>query len=218
MHIVLLGPPGSGKGSLASLCKQRLRVPHISTGDIFRQEISRRTRLGRQVRRYVTSGRLVPDSLVVEVMGARLSDRRFGRGFIVDGFPRTAGQALGFDRIMRRKYQSLDGAVYLDAPEAVLVRRLSGRRVCSRCGANYHVRSMRPRRRGICDRCAGSLIIRKDDEPQTIRKRLAVDRKAAKPLIGYYKRKNLLHRVSGVGGVEQVFARVTALCRRQGWM
>ena len=218
MRIVLLGPPGAGKGSLASLVEKRLRVKHVSTGDIFRQEIARHSRLGRRVHGYVTSGRLVPDSLVVSVMAARLSRAQLDRGIVLDGFPRTRGQAYGLDRVLKQRRRPLDGAVYLAAPLALLVRRLSGRRVCPRCGAIYHVRTMKPKRAGICDRDRERLIIRKDDEPQTIRKRLLIDRAASKPLLAYYRRQGVLYRINGAGPLDDTFERMHALCVRRGWL
>lgn len=217
MRIVLLGPPGVGKGSLAALYERRLRIAHISTGEIFRQEIARDSALGRQVQRYVTSGRLVPDPLVVQVMAARLSRAPAVDAFVLDGFPRTVGQARGLDRVLHHLNQPLDGAVYLTAPAAVLVRRLSGRRVCPLCGANYNIRTMRPKLTGRCDRCGGRLMIRKDDQPATIRKRLAIDRKAATPLVAYYHARGLLSRVSGVGSLEATYARSMKLFHRLGW-
>ena len=218
MRIVLLGPPGAGKGSLALLCHTRLGLAHLSTGEIFRQEIARQSVLGRRVQRYVTTGRLVPDALVVQVMAAKLARMGRQRGFVLDGFPRTAGQAAGLDAVLTRRKQPLDGAVYVTSPEALLVRRLCGRRVCGRCGANYHVRTMRPTRAGRCDHCRGRLVIRKDDEPQTIKKRLAIDRKTAKLLLRYYRRHGLLSTVNGAGHIETVFVRTVNLFRRNGWL
>lgn len=218
MRIVLLGPPGAGKGSLASLCHRRLGVPHLSTGEIFRQEIARGSALGRRVQRYVMRGQLVPDALVVQVMASRLARMASGRGFVLDGFPRTRAQAAGLGRVLTARRQPLDGAVYLTSPASLLVRRLGGRRVCGRCGANYHVRTMKPKRAGRCDRCQGALIIRKDDRPETIRKRLAIDRKAAKPLLDYYRREGLLYCVNGAGFIGTVFTRTLTLFRRQGWL
>ena len=219
MRIVLLGPPGTGKGSLASLCEARLGVAHLSPGQIFREEMARDSSLGRRVKAYVTSGRLVPDALVVQVMSAHLGQTaRAIRGFVLDGFPRTKGQAVGLGRVLTQREQPLDGAVYLTSPPAVLVRRLSGRRVCAHCGANYHVRTMKPKRPGRCDRCQGPLVIRKDDQPETIKKRLAIDRKAAAPLLTYYRRQGLLCRLNGAGHIETVFGRAITLFRRQGWL
>ena len=203
---------------MASLYEQRLGVKHLSTGDIFRQEIARRSALGRRVQRLVSTGKLVPDALVVQVMTRRLTGSRRAKDFVLDGFPRTVGQARGLDRALRRVGRPLEGALYLSAPQPVLVRRLSGRRVCSRCGANFHIRTMRPRRRGHCDRCQGKLIIRNDDRSGTIRRRLAIDRAEATPLVRYYERQGKLHRVNGMGSVGRVYARTVALCRLQGWM
>ena len=218
MRIVLLGPPGAGKGSLASMVQKRLRVKHVSTGDIFRQEIARRSVLGRRVHGYVTSGRLVPDALVVSVMASRLSRAQLDRGIVLDGFPRTRGQAQGLDRVLTQRRRPLDGAVYLTAPLALLVRRLSGRRVCPRCGANYHVRTMKPKRAGRCDRDQSRLIIRKDDDRRTIRKRLLIDRAASKPLLAYYRRRGVLHRINGATRVDDTFEQAHALWVRLGWI
>jgi len=218
VRIVLLGPPGAGKGSLAWLCTRRLRVEHLSTGEIFRQEMANDSALGRRVRSYVTNGRLVPDALVVRVMTKRLATVRRRRGFVLDGFPRTRGQAQGLDRALAHRRQPLDGAVYLTSPQVLLVRRLSGRRVCERCGANFHLRTMRPKRAGRCDRCQGALVTRKDDQLATIRKRLAVDRRAAQPLLDYYRRRGVLCLVDGRGAIERVLTRALVLFRRQGWL
>lgn len=218
MRIALLGPPGAGKGSLAALWAQRRRLRHISTGQIFRQEMARHSALGRRVQRFVTHGKLVPDALVVEVMTRRLNTLRSKEGFVLDGFPRTIGQAKGLDAVMNRVGRPLDGAIYLAAPQAVLVRRLSGRRVCSRCGANYHVRTMPPKRPGRCDRCQGTLTVRRDDHPMTIRRRLRIDRAKARPLVRYYAGQRKLHRVDGRGTVEEVLHRAVRLCRAQRWL
>lgn len=218
VRIVLLGPPGAGKGSLASLWGERLGVPHLSTGEIFRHEIARRSPLGRRVHAYVANGQLVPDPLVVQVMASRLTTGKLKSGFVLDGFPRTKTQAAGLSRVLQRRRAPLDAAVYLTSPEPLLVRRLSGRRVCGECGANYHLRTMRPKRAGRCDRCGGRLIVRKDDQLATIRKRLAIDRRTASPLLRYYQREGLLHRVDGRGHIETVFGRSLRLLRRKGWL
>ena len=218
MRIVLLGPPGAGKGSLAFVVHKRLGVPHVSTGQIFRHEIRRKSALGRRVGRYVSSGRLVPDSLVVQVMVAQLGKQRFAKGFMLDGFPRTKGQAAGLDRVLTRRRLPLDGAVYLTSPEPLLVRRLSGRRICVRCEANYHIRTMKPKRVGRCDNCAARLVTRKDDQPATIRQRLRLDHKNTKPLLAYYQRRGLLYEINGVGHIERAYARAVALFEGQGWI
>jgi adenylate kinase len=202
---------------VASLYHARLGIAHLSTGGLFRQEMARRSPLGRRVQRYVASGRLVPDALVIQVMATHLDRRTLRRGCVLDGFPRTAGQAAGLDRLLRQRGALLDGAVYLAAPQALLIRRLSGRRVCGRCGANYHIRTMRPQRAGRCDRCHGPLTIRKDDQPATIRNRLAIDRRVAEPLLRYYRRRGCLHPLNASGSPEAVFARSLRLFHRQGW-
>lgn len=217
MRLVLLGPPGAGKGSLALLCKQRLRVAHLSTGQIFREEMEKKSPLGERVRAYVTSGRLVPDDLVTRVMVSRLSAKRYTR-FVLDGFPRTRGQAAGLDAALSRLKLGLHGAVYVTSPEAVLIRRLSGRLVCSKCGANYHARTMKPKKAGVCDHCGGGLIMRKDDQISTIRRRLTIDHKESKPLLDYYRARKGLYRVDGRGRIATVFVRACGLFRRQGWI
>ena len=218
MRIVLLGPPGAGKGSLASLYNSRLGLAHLSTGEIFRNEIARRTPLGRRVQRIVANGRLVPDALVVQVMGSRLTRAVLTHGCVLDGFPRTAGQAAGLDRVLRQRRLPLDGAIYLAAPETLLVRRLSGRRVCGHCGATYNTRTMRPKRARRCDRCGNALIIRKDDQPVTIKNRLTIDRKVAAPLLDYYRRRESLYRLDASGSIDTVFARSVKLFNRLGWL
>ncbi len=218
MRIVLLGPPGTGKGSLAVLCEERLGLAHLSAGQIFREEMARNSSLGARVKRFVTSGRLVPNALVVQVMKHHVA-KAFGRkGFVLDGFPRTRGQAEGLHQFLVRHRQPLDGALYLTSPESVLVRRLSGRRVCGRCGVNYHVRTMRPKRVGRCDRCQGALVTRKDDQPQTISTRLAVDHRASAPLLAYYRQRTLLSKVNGSGHIEVVFTRAMKLFKARGWL
>lgn len=174
--------------------------------------------IGKRVSAYVSSGRLVPDRLVVEVMAARLTRSVLRTGFVLDGFPRTRGQAQGLDRVLGRRSAPLDGAVYLTSPQDLLVRRLSGRRVCETCGDIYHIRTMRPKHPGRCDRCHGRLGIRTDDTPATIRKRLALDRQAVSPLLQHYERQGILHRVNGAGHVDRAFERLARLMRREGWI
>lgn len=218
LRIVLLGPPGSGKGTLAEQLSARLGLAHLSAGELFRQEIRRGSALGRQVRRYVASGRLVPDAVVVRVMTTRLSTRLLRQGLVLDGFPRTVAQAQGLAMSLARTRRPLDGAIVLRAPARVLIERLGGRRVCNRCGAIYHLRNLPPRRAGRCDRCGGPLSIRKDDRVATIRKRLAIDRVEARPLLAYYRRQRRLYPLDGSGSSEQAYRRALRLFRRQGWL
>ncbi len=218
MRIVLLGPPGTGKGSLASLCDEKLSVAHVSTGEIFRHEIARGSALGKRVQQYVKNGRLVPDELVVEVMVKRLASPKFVKGFLLDGFPRTQKQAAGLDAALVKRERPLHGAVYIASPQDVLVRRLSGRRVCVGCSLNYHIRTMRPKKAGICDRCARPLVLREDDKPETVRKRLKLDAKNAAPLLAYYKARKRLYRVDGRGHIDTVYKRANQLFRKLGWV
>ncbi|MBI4353998.1 MAG: nucleoside monophosphate kinase [Candidatus Omnitrophica bacterium] len=218
LRLVLLGPPGAGKGTLAGILEKELGLAHVSTGEIFRDEIRRKTSLGKTVNRFVTSGRLVPDELVVSVMAGQLARRRKGRGLALDGFPRTVGQAKGLEAFLSDRGLALDGAIYLDCPTPLLIARLSGRRVCSRCGSNYHIRTMRPRRSGVCDACGGTLIVRKDDQVNTITKRLVIDRAQATPLLDFYRQHHRLYRVSGSGGAVRVFQRVQRLMQQRGWL
>ena len=218
MRIVLLGPPGTGKGSLALLCEQRLGVACVSTGEIFRHEIAKKSVLGLKVQQYVSAGQLVPDDLVVEVMIRRLASPKFAKGFLLDGFPRTEGQASGLDAALEKRHIPLHGAVYIASPTAVLVRRLSGRRVCEKCGVNYHIRTMRPKKPGVCDLCQNHLTVRVDDEPETVRRRLEVDAENSAPLLAYYRKRKMLYRVDGRGRIQTVYKRALELFRRRKWI
>ena len=190
----------------------------LSTGELLRQAIRRKTALGMTVQAYVSSGGLVPDAVVVKLMTSRLTPRLMQRGFVLDGFPRTVGQAEGLNAYSARVRKPLHGACYLACTTRVLIARLSGRRICAQCGAIYHLRNMPPKRRGICDRCHGRLTTRKDDRVATIRRRLIVDREASKPLLNFYARRRLLVRINGDGDSEAVYARTLRVFRRQGWI
>ena len=215
---MLLGPPGSGKGTLAKQLEGVLRLDHLSTGDIFREQIRQRTALGKAVSRYVTKGLLVPDALVVQVMTSQLSAKRLRQGFVLDGFPRTKGQAQGLERFLTRQRRPLTAAIHLACPASVLVTRLSGRRVCSACGAIYHVRRIPPKRRGICDACGGALKTRQDDQVATIRKRLAIHHAQEAPLLAYYRRRDALYVLSGYGSSDQTFRRAVRLMEDRRWI
>ena len=196
-RMVLLGPPGAGKGTHAKILSERYRIPHISTGDLLRDEIERATPLGKRAQSFIDSGKLVPDDVVIDMMGERLEQTDAQNGFILDGFPRTVEQAKALDRMLRERRTPLNLVLQFNTSEKVIVDRLSGRRVCTNCGANYHVRNIPPKREGICDVCAKPLVQRKDDDPNTIRKRLKVYEEQTAPLIEFYKQLKVLQVVNG---------------------
>lgn len=187
MNLIFLGPPGAGKGTLSTLAKEALTLPHISTGDLFRAAIKNQTPLGQKVKAIVDGGGLVPDEITIAIVQEKLATPELQSGYILDGFPRTVGQAealSGFSKVTR--------VVNFVLADDEIVRRLSGRRVCKACGATYHVENLPPKTEGICDACGGELIIRKDDQPQNIRTRLAVYAEQTQPLIDYYRQRGLL--------------------------
>jgi len=205
VKLVLLGPPGAGKGTQAELLSGELKIPHISTGEMMREAIESGSEVGRKVKDFVEKGLLVPDDLMIQVVGNRLSQPDCKGGFILDGFPRTIEQAKALDDM---PVGSPDIVVYLEASEDTIVERLSGRRTCRRCGANYHVKYLPPKVEGICDKCGGELYRREDDEPETIRKRLKVYREQTAGLIDYYRKCGLLVSVNADAGLHEVHKRI----------
>ena len=189
MKIVIFGPPGSGKGTYASRLEKRLGVPHISTGDLVREEIRNRTPLGRTIEKYSSSGTLVPDEIITEILKKRVASE-LSRGFILEGYPRTVGQAEQLEKITR-----VDVVVNLNVPDKIIVDRLSARLQCKSCGAIYNERTMKPKVSGKCDKCGGELFRRVDDQPEVIRERLRVYREASEPVVDFYRSRNLLKEV-----------------------
>ena len=197
LGIVLLGPPGAGKGTHAKILSERYQVAHISTGDILRSQIQKKTALGKRAQSFIDSGKLVPDDLVVEMVGDRLQNEDVQNGFILDGFPRTVDQAKALESMLDKSKRPLHFVLQFDTSEEIIVDRLSGRRACPNCGVNYHTRNIPPKKEGICDVCGQALVQRKDDQPETVRKRLKVYEDQTAPLVKFYKERKLLRRVNG---------------------
>ena len=203
--LLVLGPPGAGKGTQAGLLSKKYGAVHISTGDILREAVANATEVGKTAKSYMDRGELVPDQVVIEIAGEKLAEVGQG-GFILDGFPRTVAQAEALDGALSGLGLPLDAVVSLRVPEEELVRRLSGRRVCVGCGQPFHVDTM-PAGAEVCEACGGRIVQRSDDRPDAVRNRLRVYEKQTAPLINYYRERGLLVEVDGAGPVEQVFRR-----------
>ena len=197
MHLILLGPPGAGKGTQAKLLASKFNIPHISTGDILRDEMRQDSALGQKVARYVRNGELVPDEIVVEVVMNRLKKPDATGGFILDGFPRTLNQAQALRQALKQQDYSIDLIIYFVTSLEVSLRRLSGRRVCKKCGANFHLINMPSKLEGTCDFCGGELYLRDDDKEETVKKRLSIYQSQTANLIDFYKKNGKLREVSG---------------------
>ncbi len=208
MKIVLFGPPGAGKGTQAAMIEGKYGIPHISTGDIFRKNIKEGTPLGKLAKAYIEAGELVPDELTMGLVLDRISEPDCLGGYILDGFPRTILQAEMLDRKLMEFNDSIDFVLDIDVQDEVLVERMAGRRVCRDCGEIYHIEHLPPRIHGICNICKGELIVRKDDEAETVMTRLAVYREKTEPLVAYYRRKGLLVTIDGEDDRMVVFRRI----------
>ena len=207
--MVLLGPPGAGKGTQAKLLQEEFAACQISTGDILRQAVAQQTPLGQEAAQYINRGGLVPDDVIVNLVAERLKQKDCEKGFILDGFPRTIAQAESLDAILKRMNLSLNGVVSVQVPEQVIIERLAGRRTCKSCGALSHVVFNPPKKAGVCDRCGGELFQRDDDREGTIANRLKVYESQTAPLADYYRERGLLRAIDGVGAIDQIRARVT---------
>ena len=214
MYIILLGLPGSGKGTQAARLSQEAGLPHITTGELFRENIRQGTELGRQVQPYVEGGLLVPDRLTIGMLLERIGQPDAARGFILDGFPRNLEQARALDEALAGQGKAIDKALYVNVSPEELVRRLSGRWNCRQCGAVYHEQSMPPKAAGVCDRCGGELYQREDDKPDVVRRRLDVNTKETEPLLDYYRQAGKLVEVDGELPVEEVRDRLLAAMAR----
>ena len=208
MRIVLLGAPGAGKGTQAKLLHDHFGIPQISTGEMLRQAVQNGASLGKEAKRFMDRGELVPDSVILDLVNERLSAGDSRRGFLLDGFPRTIAQAEAFEIMLAERKLTLDGAVSLRVPSAILVARLSGRRTCRQCGAMYHVRFNPPKADRVCDRCGGDLYQRDDDREETIEARMEVYERQSAPVYDHFRATGLLREVDGTGGSEEVFRKI----------
>ena len=211
MKIIMLGAPGAGKGTQAKMLAEKYGIPHISTGDIFRANIKNGTELGAKAKEYMDKGLLVPDELVVDLIMDRFKADDCKNGYILDGFPRTIPQAEALDAALAANGEKIDYAVNVEVPDENIVNRMSGRRACLSCGATYHIEHIPPKKEGICDKCGQELVLRDDDKPETVQKRLKVYHEQTQPLIDYYKKQNILKSVDGTQPMEKVFADIVAI-------
>ena len=206
MHILLMGPPGAGKGTQAAELVKEFAIPHISTGDMFRAAIKEGTALGREAKGYMDQGKLVPDSVTIGIVRERLAKDDCKKGFILDGFPRTVEQADALDGILKDLGLSLTRVLNINVPAADLIKRATGRRICKKCGATYHVKFNPPKKEGVCDACGGELFQRADDTAETMKNRLSVYEASTKPLIDYYEKAGVYTEVDGRQAIEKVTA------------
>jgi adenylate kinase len=211
MNLILLGPPGAGKGTQAEKISDNFGIPHVSTGDIFRENLSKETELGLKAKEYMDRGELVPDEVVIGIVDDRLQAGDCNDGFILDGFPRTVVQADALKKILRETGRQIEHVLNIQVPDGVVIERLTARRTCADCGAVYHLQFNTPRNDNRCDSCGGELYQREDDREQTIRARLEEYNKKTKPLIDYYRSEGLLREIDGSVSEEEVFGSIHAV-------
>lgn len=211
LRLILLGPPGAGKGTQAARICQKYSIPHISTGDIFRKHIKEGTGFGKKAQEYMNKGELVPDDLVLEIAEARLIEEDCSNGFLLDGFPRTVNQAEQLDKFLNERNLDIDKVLDIDIDKEVLMTRLIGRRVCRSCGATYHVINMPPEKEGVCDVCGGELYQRSDDAAATVENRIEVYIARTMPLVEYYEKLGKIAHIDGDKGLEDVFSDIVSV-------
>lgn len=211
MKIIMLGAPGAGKGTQAKMIAEKYSVPHVSTGDIFRANIKNGTELGKEAKKYMDQGLLVPDELTVKILLDRVAQDDCKNGYVLDGFPRTIPQAQVLDKALSELDDAIDYAINVDVPDENIIRRMGGRRACLTCGATYHVEHIPPKKEGICDACGSELVLRDDDKPETVKNRLDVYHKQTQPRIDFYEAKGILKSVDGTVPMEDVFAAITEI-------
>jgi adenylate kinase len=207
----MLGAPGAGKGTQAKMISEKYGIPHISTGDIFRSNIKNGTELGRKAKTYMDQGQLVPDELTCDLVVDRIAQDDAKNGYVLDGFPRTIPQAEALKSALEKRGEKIDFAIDVDVPDENIVTRMSGRRACVSCGATYHIVYNPPKQEGICDVCGKELVLRDDDKPETVKKRLEVYHSQTQPLIDYYKKDGVLVRVDGTQEIDTIFSQIQKL-------
>ncbi|MBR1876845.1 MAG: adenylate kinase [Lachnospiraceae bacterium] len=208
MKIIMLGAPGAGKGTQAKMIAQSYKLPHISTGDIFRANIKEGTDLGKEAKTYMDEGKLVPDELTVRILLDRVAKDDCKDGYVLDGFPRTIPQAEVLEKELEKLGDKVDYAINVDVPDENIINRMSGRRACLKCGATYHIKHVPPKKEGICDVCGSELVLRDDDKPETVKKRLDVYHEQTQPLIEFYTKRDVLKTVNGNADPKDVFAAI----------
>lgn len=208
MNIIMLGVPGAGKGTISKELHEKYNLPHISTGDIFRENIKNNTELGKLAKSYIDTGKLVPDEVTINIVVDRLKKEDCNKGFILDGFPRNLVQADGLKNALNADNKNIDAVILVDGDVDKIIKRLSGRRVCEKCGTPYHIETLKPKVDGICDVCGGNIIQRKDDNEEVILDRINVYNDQTKPLIDYYKKDDLLKVVNGLAKIDEVVKQV----------
>ena len=211
MNIILLGPPGAGKGTQAGKIIEKYKIPQISTGDILRAAVREGTELGKEAQKYMNEGKLVPDSVVIGIIRDRLKEDDCKNGYLLDGFPRTIAQAEELDNILSEMNSSLDCVISIEVLDEEIIQRITGRRMCKECGAVYHIKYSPPAKDGICDKCGGNLYQRDDDKEETVRERLEVYKKQTEPLKEYYNKKGILKEVEGTGSIDSIFASIDGI-------
>ncbi len=208
MKIIMLGAPGAGKGTQAKRIAEKYSLPHISTGDIFRANIKNGTELGNKAKSYMDKGSLVPDEITIGMLIDRINDKDCVNGYVLDGFPRTLAQASSLDEALAKRNEKIDYAIDVDVPDENIINRMGGRRACLNCGSTYHLEFIPTKVEGICDNCGNEIVIREDDKPETVKKRLEVYHAQTQPLIDYYSKKDILKSVDGTLEIDEVFGAI----------
>jgi adenylate kinase len=211
MRLILLGPPGAGKGTQAKLLAEKFNIQQISTGDILRQAVKNKTKMGLKAKSYMDQGKLVSDNVVIGIIKDRLDNADCSKGFILDGFPRTIQQAESLSQALKQMEIDIDYLIDIEIDFNYLIQRLTGRWTCRECGEGYHKMSNPPKKKGVCDKCDGELYQRDDDKEDTIQKRFEVYRKETEPLKDYYQKNGKLNAIKGDGGIQEIFSRITNL-------